>query len=170
MSFVHHKRSVAPPYLIFHMSIPPACSSPLSLLESQRVSGVSEGDGCSSHDRASPARAGPALFQPHELLWSLPHCHLSPAGGAWLIILSVLCSILGYGFGQRKQHHAVNAWALAAGEHEMRPKDWISCLAHETWQIQLLGCAWWQLTFALVQAVYLKTLPKSNCVILNECF
>lgn len=41
MGFVHHKRSVSPPYLIFHMSIPPTCCSPLSFLESQHVSHVS---------------------------------------------------------------------------------------------------------------------------------
>jgi len=40
---------------------------------------------------------------------SLPHCHVSCAGDTQLLSLAVACGILGYGFGERKWHHAVNA-------------------------------------------------------------
>lgn len=52
---------------------------------------------------------------------------------------------------ERKWHHAVNTWGLAAWGHEMRPKEWISCLVHETWHIYSLACVWEKLVLACVQ-------------------
>lgn len=164
MGFVHHKRSVSPPYLIFHVN-------PSYMLQPSRFIGTPTREPCEWETgvlpwQTQPSPAGPLHFQLPELPWSPPHCHLGPTAWTWLIILSVACSTSDYGFGE-KQHHAVNAWALAAGEHETSSKEWISCLAHKTWQIQLVGSAWGLLTCAFVQAVYLKTLQKSNGVILN---
>lgn len=112
------------------------------------------GDGCFSHDRDSPAQPGPVLLQLPELPLSLPHCMNLAAH------LSVLCSTRGYGFGEKKQHHAVNAWALAAGEHEMRSEKWVSCLTCQTWQIWLLGCAWGCLHVCICPSCVSKNVTK----------
>lgn len=55
-------KEVFPLHIWFSTSIPPTRHRPLSLLGSQHVSWVSEGDGCFSHDRDSPAPARPRMF------------------------------------------------------------------------------------------------------------
>lgn len=178
MGFVHHKRSVSPPYLIFHMSIPPTCSSPLSLLESQHVSRVSGRWVFLPQQTAQPMHAPRiphafSAFSAFSAAWTALVTSLLPSEPHCMNLADLpvgVCSTLGYGFGEKKQHHAVNAWTLSAGEHETRSKEWISCLARKTGQIWLLGCAWVLLTCAFLQAVYLKILQKSNCIIQINAF